>query len=200
MARISHAQPRGLDPVRRLTFALSRRIYGRELEPTQVVAHHRPLLAGYGVIGLTVDRFSKTVDVALRNLAMLRASQLIGCEWCLDFGSKLARDSGIPEVQLRELSLWRQSEHFSDTERLVIEYAEEMTRTPVEVSDELFERLRAVFDERQLVEITMAIAFENLTSRCNWALGIGSEGFSDGAYCVRPDLPETSFAELGAER
>jgi AhpD family alkylhydroperoxidase len=200
MARISHARPRGLDPVRRLTFALARRIYGRELEPSQVMAHHRPLLVGYGVIGLTVDRFSKTVDVALRDLAMLRASQLIGCEWCLDFGSKLARDSGIPEVQLRELSLWRRSEHFSDTERLVLEYAEQMTRTPVDVSDELFERLRAVFDERQLVEITMAIAFENLTSRFNWALGIESEGFSDGAYCVRPDFPETSFAELGAER
>jgi len=69
----------------------------------------------------------------------------------------------------------------------VLEYAEAMTRTPVEVSDELFERLQARFDERQIVELTMAIGLENLYGRSNWALGIEGEGFSEGMYCVRPD-------------
>jgi AhpD family alkylhydroperoxidase len=200
MARLSHAKPRGVDPVRRLTFGFARRLYGRELEPSQVLAHHKPLLFGVGVLGLTVDRYSNTIDARLRELAMLRTSQLIGCEWCLDFGSKLAHDSGVPETKLRELSLWRTSEQFSDVERLVLEYTEAMTRTPAEVSDELFEQLRAHFDERQMVELTMAIAFENLASRNNWALGIESEGFSAGSSSVQPDNFVAAFAEVGAER
>jgi hypothetical protein len=67
-----------------------------------------------------------------------------------------------------------------------------MTCTPVEVSDELFATLRERFDERQMVELTMAIALENLYSRVNWTFGIEGEGFSQGMYCVRPQerLPE----------
>jgi AhpD family alkylhydroperoxidase len=163
-------------------------MYGRALEPTQVVAHHRPLLLGYGALSLAAERFSHSVPERLKHLAMLRTGQLVGCEWCLDFGSKLAQDSGIPEADLRELSTWRDSERYDELDRLVLEYAEEMTRTPVEVSDELFARLREHFDERQLVELTMAIGLENLYSRTNWALGIEGEGFTEGMYCVRPEV------------
>jgi AhpD family alkylhydroperoxidase len=187
MSRLPHAKPRGLDPVRRLSYFAARRMYGRTMEPTQAIAHHRPLLVGYGALSTALERFSRGVDDRLKHLVMLRAAQLIGCEWCLDFGSKLALDSGYTEEQLRELSIWRDSSQFNDLERLVLEYSEAMTRTPVEVSDELFARLREHFDERQIVELTMAIAMENLYSRSNWALGIEGEGFTEGMYCVRPD-------------
>jgi len=200
MARLQPAEPHGIDLVRRLTYALARRMYGRTLEPTGIVAHHRPLLVGYGALAFASERYANSVERRLKELAMLRAAQLIGCEWCLDFGSKLARDSGVPEAQMRELSRWRESTRFDQLERLVLEYAEAMTRTPVEVGDELFERLRARFDERQIVELTMAIALENLYSRSNWALGIESEGFSNGAYCVRPDRPAKTIAEVPAAR
>jgi AhpD family alkylhydroperoxidase len=162
-------------------------MYGRPLEPTQVIAHHRPLLAGFGVMGLASERFSNAVEQQLKNLAMLRTSQLIGCEWCLDFGSWLAQRAGAPEEKLRELSRWLDSDQFDQRERLVLEYTDAMTRTPADVSDELFGRLREHFDERQIVELTMAIALENLYSRFNWALGIEGEGFSEGMYCVVPD-------------
>ena len=93
----------------------------------------------------------------------------------------------MPEQDLRELARWRESERFDQLDKLALEYAEGMTRTPVEVSEDLFARLQERFDERQLVELTMAIALENMYSRSNWALGIEGEGFSDGMYCVRPD-------------
>ncbi len=187
MPRLQPAEPRGLDLVRRLTYLSAKRVYGRTLEPTRVIAHHRPLLAGYGAIALAGDRFSRTVPRRLKELAMLRAAQLVGCEWCLDFGSKQAHDSGVPEDDLRELSRWRESERFGELDRLVLEYAEAITRTPVEVADELFAALRERFDERQIVELTMMIGLENLYSRTNWAFGIESEGFSEGMYCVRPE-------------
>jgi AhpD family alkylhydroperoxidase len=127
------------------------------------------------------------VDFELKNLAMLRSAQLVGCEWCLDFGSYLAQQAGTPEGKLRELACWGDSDLFDDRERVVLEYAEAMTRTPVEISDELFASLREHFDERQIVELTMAIASENLYSRSNWAFGIEGEGFSDGMYCALPE-------------
>jgi AhpD family alkylhydroperoxidase len=190
MARLQPAQPRGLDPIRRLTYFSAKRMYGSPLEPTTIIAHHRPLLLGYGAIALAGERFSKAVDRRLKNLAMLRTAQLVGCEWCLDFGSKLAQDAGVPEAELRELSTWRDSSRFDELDRLALEYAEAITRTPVEVSDELFARLREHFDERQIVELTMAIALENMYSRSNWALGIEGEGFTEGMYCVRPDTQD----------
>jgi alkylhydroperoxidase family enzyme len=90
---------------------------------------------------------------------------------------------------MRELSSWRESEAFSELERAVIEYAERLTRTPVEVPDELFERLRERLDERQLVELTTAIAWENYLSRFNRGLGVESQGLSAGSYCLLPERP-----------
>ncbi len=69
----------------------------------------------------------------------------------------------------------------------MLEYAEAISRTPVEVSDELFGRLRERFDEPQIVELTYAAAIENLRARFNWALDIGSQGYTEGAFCVRPE-------------
>jgi len=185
MPRLQPAEPHGLDLFRRLTFRSAKRMYGRPMEPTRVVAHHRKLLFGYGMVAISADR-SSAVDRELKYLAMLRTAQLTGCEWCLDFGSYLAHRSGCPEAKLRELATWRDSAQFDRLERLVLEYAEAMTRTPVEVTDQLFAQLREHFDERQMVELTMAIALENLYSRSNWAFGLEGEGFSEGMYCVRP--------------
>jgi AhpD family alkylhydroperoxidase len=187
MSRLKLCEPHGIDLIRRISFRTARRAYGRQLEPMQVLAHHRPLLTGIGAASLAFERYSRSVDHGLKLLAMLRTSQLVGCEWCLDFGSHLAQRAGLPEPKLQALSRWRESELFEPLERLVLEYAEAMTRTPVEISDEQFDRLREHFDERQIVELTMSIALENLYSRSNWALGIEGEGFSEGMYCVAPE-------------
>ncbi len=187
MTRLSPVTTKGPDLLRRYAFRSARKSYGRTLEPLRVLAHHRPLMAGYGAFSLAADRYASSVDERLKSLAMLRAAQLIGCEWCLDFGSHLAVGGGVPEEDLRELSLWRSSERFDAVDRLVLEYAEGMTRTPVEVSDGLFAQLREHFDERQMVELTLAIAAENLHARTNWAFGIEGAGYSEGTYCVRPE-------------
>ena len=68
----------------------------------------------------------------------------------------------------------------------MLEYADGMTRTPVEVSDALFARLREKFVEAELVELTSAIAWENYRARFDHAFGIEAENFSDGAVCALP--------------
>ncbi len=97
---------------------------------------------------------------------------------------------GITEEQLRDLPVYRNSAAFSPLEKLVIEYAAEMTRTPVEVPDALFASLRGHFNEPQLVELTAVIAWENYRSRFDHALGIEAQGFSEGSYCAVPERPQ----------
>jgi len=66
----------------------------------------------------------------------------------------------------------------------VLEYADAMTHTPVEVSDALFARLRGRFSDTQLVELTSAIAWENYRARFDHAFGIEAENFTEGAVCA----------------
>jgi alkylhydroperoxidase family enzyme len=88
----------------------------------------------------------------------------------------VSRQSGISEEQILALPEFRASALFSPMEKAVVEYAEEMTKTPVAVSDELFARLREHFNDDQLVELTASIAFENYRARFYHALDIGSDG------------------------
>ncbi|HLG15524.1 MAG TPA: hypothetical protein VJH03_13635 [Blastocatellia bacterium] len=75
---------------------------------------------------------------------------------------------------------------FTSEEVAVLRYADAMTATPVEVSDEVFAAVRALFDDAQLVELTSAIAWENYRARFDHAFGVEAEGFSEGAFCVLP--------------
>ena len=171
----------------RLARSYGRREYGKELAPTDAYLHTRGLLFGYGAFELATLRAGR-VEERLKLLAELRAAQVVGCEWCMDFGSMLGRAEGVPDRQLTELALYRESEAFDEAERLVIEYATAMSRTPSEVGDDLVARLRGRFDDAQVVELTNAIAIENHRARFNHALGLEPQGFAEGAACVVPDL------------
>jgi alkylhydroperoxidase family enzyme len=98
----------------------------------------------------------------------------------------VGRASGISTEQIANLNHYRTGFNFSELERLVLEFADGMTRTPVEVSDALFARLREKFGEAELVELTSAIAWENYRARFDHAFGIEAENFSDGAVCALP--------------
>ena len=98
----------------------------------------------------------------------------------------MGRASGISAEQIANLSHYKTDFNFSELERLVLEYADRMTQTPVEVSDALFSRLREKFAEAELVELTSAIAWENYRARFDHAFGIEAESFSEGAVCALP--------------
>ena len=98
--------------------------------------------------------------------------------------------TGIDERQLAELSHYDTSEAFDELERNVLDYATGMTRD--EVTDETVAALREQLSEKQVVELTAAIAWENYRARFNHALGIQSDGFAEGAACVLPQpVPQT---------
>jgi alkylhydroperoxidase family enzyme len=108
----------------------------------------------------------------------------------------VGRQSGVTESQLAALPDFEDASEFSGTEKLVLRYAVAMTNTPVEVSEDLFKALNQIFEERQLVELTSAIAWENYRARFNHAFGIESEGFYKGALCLLPQARRASAARL----
>jgi alkylhydroperoxidase family enzyme len=83
---------------------------------------------------------------------------------------------GISEEKLLALLDWEASSLFDETERLVLEYADSITITDRDVSDELFDRLRQRFDDEAIVELTEVVAWENASSKFNRALRVPSQG------------------------
>jgi AhpD family alkylhydroperoxidase len=190
MARIEEKN----GPTTRMANWYTRRSYGRDTEIAGVMAHSRPNFLGYGMFEFFHER-SKATDHKLLALAGTKASCAIGCEFCLDIATHLSRKAGVTEEQLRSLHAYRDSPAFSQQERLVLEYAEEMCKTPASIPDELFARMKEQFTDEQIIELTTAVAIENFRARFNTALGITPAGFTEGQYCALPDAIAVQEAE-----
>lgn len=168
----------------RFAFRESRRRTGKVMTALRVTMLHPGIAVGVGTMERQLDR-AHDVDPLLTELAVLKAATLVGCEFCIDIGSYLARtEHGATDEQLRDLHRHRESPAFDDRQRLVLDYAEAMSRTPVVVDDALFAALHAQFDDKQLVALTSAIAWEQFRARFNGAFDIGPDGFSAGAACA----------------
>jgi AhpD family alkylhydroperoxidase len=163
---------------------------GNGIEPMEIWAYQPKMMFGMGKFNQVV-RKGKSVDERLKNLVELKGAQMIGCEFCVDLGSQICRHSGFSDDELRALPRYRQSELFTEREKLALDYAVAVMRTPVEVTDELFERMSKHFSNQQLVEITALLTVVNI-DRFNAAFGIDAAGFSDGMFCVAPDRPTAS--------
>jgi alkylhydroperoxidase family enzyme len=75
------------------------------------------------------------------------------------------------------LDVWQQSTLFSDRERVALEYAEAVTLRSDAIDEHLMERLKKNFDDDAIIELTALIAFQNLSSKFNGALGVPAQGF-----------------------
>jgi AhpD family alkylhydroperoxidase len=202
MARIDGVPQEKAGPFIRLVYRFMRRgmkkMTGREaahgsgLEPLEIWAVRPKMMNGMGKFQQAV-RKGTAVDERLKNLVELKGAQMIGCEFCVDLGSQICRNSGLSDDELLALPRYRSSDLFSEREKLALDFAVGVMRTPVDVSDELFARMREHFSDEQLVELTALLTLVNL-DRLNAAFGVGSAGFSEGMVCVPPDRPALSAA------
>jgi alkylhydroperoxidase family enzyme len=197
MARIQGVPQSEAGPVIKVVYRFMRRgmkkMTGRDpargsgIEPVEIWAHQPKMLSAMGKFA-GAARKGKSVDERIRYLIELKGAQLIGCEYCIDLGSQICRNSGFSDEELRALPRHRASDAFTEGEKLVLDYTVGVMRTPVEVTNELFARMREHFTDAQLVEMTALLTAVNL-NRFNAAFAIGSAGFSDGMVCVAPDRP-----------
>jgi alkylhydroperoxidase family enzyme len=202
MARIQGVPQDQAGPMVKLVYRFMRKgvkkMTGREaahgsgIEPVEIWAHQPKMMSGMGKFQQAV-RKGNTVDERLKYLVELKGSQMIGCEFCLDLGSQICRNSGFSDEELLAIPRYRQSELFTEREKVALDYTVAVMRTPVEVTDELFARMEEHFSDEQLVEITALLTVVNL-DRFNAAFDIGSSGFSEGMVCVPPDRPAAQSA------
>ncbi len=102
------------------------------------------------------------LEHSLLQLVEMRASQINGCAYCLDMHSKDARAMGETEQRLYCLDAWRESPFYTDRERAALEWTEALTLIhSTHAPDEAYEQARKHFNEKELVNLAMAIVAIN---------------------------------------
>jgi AhpD family alkylhydroperoxidase len=105
------------------------------------------------------------VESPLRDLINLRASQINGCPYCVDSHSVDLAEGGVPLRTIFSVITWRESEFFTERERIALELTEEITLVQGGVSDDLWARASAEFGEQLLADIILAIGTINIWNR-----------------------------------
>src|SRR5690348_9541030 len=102
------------------------------------------------------------LEPKLLELIKIRSSQMNGCAYCLDMHTKDARKLGETEQRIYALSAWRETPFFTDRERAGLEWTEAVTNVGgSHVPDDVFELARKFFNEKELVDLTMAVIVIN---------------------------------------
>jgi AhpD family alkylhydroperoxidase len=192
MTRIPAVSPEEAGPLIKLSYRWAKRRFGEVPEPFAIVANHRKLFVANVIAESVAAKASRVIPASVRDLAVYRVAWTIGCSWCVDFGTMLARLDGLDIDQLKEIGHYATSARYSDDERAAIVYADAMSATPPQATDEQVADLERRFGRDGVVELTYQIALENLRSRMNLALGITEQGFSSGEACRVPWANQTT--------
>ena len=111
-----------------------------------------------------------SIEESIINLIEIRASQLNGCSFCLDMHVKQAKLHGERELRLYHVATWRESPLFEPRERAALAWTEALTRLPEGgVPDDLYERVRSQFSEKELSDLTFAVMAINAWNRAGVA-------------------------------
>jgi AhpD family alkylhydroperoxidase len=107
---------------------------------------------------------------AIQDLVMLRASQINGCGFCVDYHTKDATAAGESAVRLHLVAAWRESTVFTEAEQAALALTEEGTRLADAhhgVSDDTWAQVRKHYDDDQIVALVFLIAMINANNRLN---------------------------------
>lgn len=122
------------------------------------------------------------IETTILDLVHIRASQLNGCGFCLDMHVKEAKIHGERELRIYHLPIWRESVLFDSRERAALEWTETLTRLPEHgVPDEVYDRVREQFSEKEISDLTFSITIINSWNRISIAFK-AVPGSADAAY------------------
>ena len=137
MARIKGVPPAHAGLYVKMAYYFTRRgiakLTGREtermIEPLEIYAHVPVLFKGYAKLEQATARLHR-LDTRLHLLAELKAATLTQCEYCIDMGSAISRRLGLTDQEILALPHYQTSPLFSELDKLVLDYAVGMSRTP----------------------------------------------------------------------
>lgn len=121
--------------------------------------------AARAMYGLGAYLAASGLEHGLLELVKIRASQINGCAYCIDMHTKDARAAGETEQRIYALNAWRETPFYSDRERAALAWTEAVTHIGNGVSDEVYAEARRHFEEKELVDLTWAVAAINAWNR-----------------------------------
>ncbi|HEY2575993.1 MAG TPA: carboxymuconolactone decarboxylase family protein [Streptosporangiaceae bacterium] len=110
------------------------------------------------------------VEQSTLDLVHMRASQINGCGWCVDYGARAMRKAGENDERMATVAAWRDVPYFTDAERAALALAEAATRLADRsdaVPDDIWDAAADHFDEKQLAALVLMVAVTNLFNRIN---------------------------------
>lgn len=129
---------------------------------------------GYKRLGQVLDYVrSSGLEESLLHLVYLRTSQINGCPYCVDLHWNDLVKTGMEHRKLNAVLIWRDTPFFSDRERAALAWAESVTRClPEKESQPFYDEARTFFSEKELADLTIAIAEMNALNRLGIAFHI----------------------------
>lgn len=161
----------------RLFFWNQKRRYGSVLESARLWARTPKVFAALALLYGALDRRTSPIEPTLRSLITVRVSQINGCSFCVDLNSFIVLRRGLDPDKLAALAEYETSAWFSEREKAALSFAEAVTDSSRRASPLHFEQLRRHFADDGIIELTALIAFQNLSSKFNAALGVEPQGF-----------------------
>lgn len=142
------------------------------------IAHYpkalKPIIELYHAISK-----ESTIEPLLQELANLETSRINKCHYCLAHHTQMAKLSGIKDSQLKAWQEGQLKDAFSEKEKMVIEYARQVTSDAENISEELFKWLKSYFSDKEIVNLTLIIGLMNLFNRFNGALKVELENVKE---------------------
>lgn len=154
-----------------------KRKYGQKLIPSLVWAQVPKLFLAIATLYGVIERKKSPLSPELRSLITVRVSQINWCRFCIDINSATLIKRSGSEDKAQQLENWQNSSLFSEREQAALNYAEKVTYSDQQVDDACFKKLQKYFNEKEIIELTALIAFQNMSSKFNSALDIDPQGF-----------------------
>lgn len=154
---------------------MMRRQLGRVILPARVIYNRVPLMWNVAWSWTMLQMRGLKISEELALLIHTRVALQNGCAFCADIAMAQAYQAKLGMEKFTALSDWEPATCFSERERAVLRYVDEINAT-LEVGDPTFEELRKHLDEREVAEVTVMNALENYYNRINLPLRIGPDG------------------------
>lgn len=123
---------------------------------------------------MELEKYAKktAIDKKLRELIKIRVSQINGCSYCLNMHTKEAKKLNVSDEQIDHLTAWKESDRYSEKEKIALELAENITLISEKgVNDDLYERVREHYDEKEYVDLVIIINQINMWNRLSISMG-----------------------------
>lgn len=167
MARLSYVEKDQADPEQEKILAQLTQKSGKIANIWKLWAHSPITLETFMPFYKALMKGS--LDGKLRELAYIKVSLVNDCAYCAGPHKAMGLRAGLSEQQIQDVANYESSSVFSAVEKLVLRYAEQLTRN-VQRNDELLEQLKKHLSEAQIVELNLTIGMANLTNRFNVSL------------------------------